>query len=211
MKNLIIIGARGYGREVYNLAIKCLGFKSEYIIKGFLDDKSDALFGFNNYPDIICSVEDYVLCEDDVFICALGDVRYKKHYAEIIISKGGEYINLIHPNVEIDSNTKLGMGCIISNNTRISCDINIGDFVSINSNTVLGHDTIIGNFVHIGAFSFFGGGSSVGDLVTIHPRVSIIPKKRIDEGSTVGIGSVVLRNVKSGITVMGNPAKKIIF
>ena len=31
----------------------------------------------------------------------------------------------------------------------------------------------------------------------------------IHDGATVGIGSVVLNNVKSGTTVLGNPAKPI--
>ncbi|HJY11908.1 MAG TPA: hypothetical protein VJ304_03925, partial [Flavobacterium sp.] len=87
MKNLIIIGARGYGREVCGLARQCSGYNTEYIIKGFLDDKLDALNGFDNYPDIISSVENYEIQENDVFVCALGSVQWKKHYVEIILSK----------------------------------------------------------------------------------------------------------------------------
>src|ERR1700753_3091385 len=104
MKNLIIIGARGFGREVYNLAVQCGGYSKEYNIKGFLDDKTDALNGFNYPAKVIASVEDYQVTENDVFICALGDVEWKKKYTEIILAKGGEFVNLVHPTVIISGN-----------------------------------------------------------------------------------------------------------
>ena len=37
MKHLLIIGARGWGREVYNYAIESRGYRTEFDIKGFLD------------------------------------------------------------------------------------------------------------------------------------------------------------------------------
>ncbi|HOY32876.1 MAG TPA: sialic acid O-acetyltransferase, partial [Bacteroidales bacterium] len=70
MKKLILIGARGYGRVIYNLAISCKGYNTEYTIKGFLDDKRDALDEFDGYPPVIASVEDYQVQQDDVFVCA---------------------------------------------------------------------------------------------------------------------------------------------
>ena len=78
MKNLLIIGARGFGREVYSLAKEAQGYHKEFVVKGFLDDKADALNGMGNYPPIIDSVEHYLPEEDDVFVCALGDVVDRK-------------------------------------------------------------------------------------------------------------------------------------
>jgi hypothetical protein len=43
MKQLIIIGARGFGREVYSLAKRSIGYNEDFVMKGFLDDKLDAL------------------------------------------------------------------------------------------------------------------------------------------------------------------------
>ena len=75
MKQLLIIGARGFGREVYNLFLACKAAGLEMCCKGFLDDKKDALDGYKNYPPIISSVEDYIIQEDDVFICAFFEQR----------------------------------------------------------------------------------------------------------------------------------------
>ena len=96
MKHLLIIGARGWGRAIYNFALESIGYGTEFDVKGYLDDKSDALDGFEGYPPIIGSVETYQIQEDDVFICALGVVKYKIKYSKLIMDKGGEFITLIH-------------------------------------------------------------------------------------------------------------------
>ena len=56
MKNLVIIGAGGMGRTMYNIALECLGFKTEFQIKGFLDDDLSALDGFDGYPPVLGKV-----------------------------------------------------------------------------------------------------------------------------------------------------------
>ena len=68
MHNLLIIGARGMGRFSYHFALECKGYQTDYQIKGFLDDKKDALDAFHSYPPIIDSVENYDVTENDLFI-----------------------------------------------------------------------------------------------------------------------------------------------
>ena len=47
--DLYIIGAGGFGREVYSWACDALDFDNTYNFCGFLDDKPDALLNFD-YP-----------------------------------------------------------------------------------------------------------------------------------------------------------------
>ncbi len=211
MKHLYIIGARGFGREVYNLFMQCKEDLGNIECKGFLDDKIDALDGYMGYPPIVSSVEDYEVQPDDVFVCALGDVKYKKLYVEKILAKGGIFVSLIHPGVQIGLNTKIGRGCIVRTECNISCDITIGDFVTIMGYSVLGHDCIVKDWAHLGAYSFLGGFSEVGESATLHPGVRLLPHTKVGSNAIVGAGSVVLRNVKPRVTVFGVPAKTIIF
>ncbi len=210
MKRLIIIGARGYGRHVHDLAKTMDGFSSEFTIKGFLDDKADALESYSNYPPILSSVESYEPQENDVFVCALGDVSYKRKYVDIIAWKGGEFFSVIPASVRIGSNSIVGKGCVLGYNSVIDCDVSIGDFVTIQENVVIGHDVAIGDNCMIDSFSFLGGFSKIGKNVTIHTSAVIVPKIVVEDESVVNAGSVVIRNVKSGSIVMGNPAKKLL-
>lgn len=209
MRNLYIIGARGFGREVYNLYLHCKDNLGDVECIGFLDDKITALDGYEGYPPIISSVEEYEPQKNDVFVCALGDVRYKRKYAEMILNKGGNFISLIHPQTEIGLNTTYGMGLIVRTPCSISCDIRIGEFVTIMGYSVLGHDARIDSWAHLGAYTFLGGFSHIEESVTLHPGTRVLPHKKVCTNSIVGAGSVVLRNVKPNITVFGIPAKKI--
>ena len=209
MKDLLIIGARGFGRVISLIVPECIGYQTEFTLKGFLDDNPDALNDTPGYPPIIDSVEHYVPQENDVFICALGDPKWVHHYAQIIQEKGGKFINLIHKTASINHNTRLGSGCIVMNDVCISCDMTIGDFVIFQSRAILGHDVTIGNYCHVGVNVFMGGWAELGDFSIAHPGAIILPHVRVGNHCVVGAGSVVIRKVKDGDTVYGNPAKRL--
>ena len=211
MKNLVIVGARGFGREVYDLATQCAGFNIEYVVKGFLDDKSDALEGFANYPQILSSVEDYKIEENDVFVCAMGSIKWKKHYAELILAKRGKFINLIHSSIKLNTNATVGTGLLVFMYANISNDCIIEDFVTIQGYVGLGHDTKICKWAHLSSYSFTGGFVVLEEEATLNTRATILPNVIVRKGATVGAASLVIKNVKENTTVFGIPAKKIEF
>jgi len=212
MKHLVIIGARGAGRETYSTALNTRECEEGLLdVKGFLDDKSDALDSTPGYPPILSSVEDYEIQEDDVFICALGNPVWRKKYVEKILSKGGHFVNIIDKTATIGPNVKMGTGCIIKRYVGLSCDVSVGDYVFIQAYTAVGHDAKIGNYCHLNTNSFMGGYAELADGVVMQTHAILLPHKKAGEWSTIGAGSVAIRNVKAGTTVMGVPAKLITF
>lgn len=211
MKHLLIIGARGFGREVYGTIQNTKpSFSREIVVKGFLDDKADALEGLDgDWPPIIGPVETYQVQEDDVFFCALGDSHWRKYYAEMIADKGGTFINIIDRTALISPVAKIGYGCIVGAYTIISANVTIGNHVMIQSYDDFGHDSEIGDYASIESYVFLGGYSKVGELSTMHTKSGIIPHKTVGKECVVGFGSVVIRDVKDGLHVFGNPAVKI--
>jgi len=211
MKNLIIIGARGFGREVAALATQCSGYNKEFTLKGFLDDKPEVLNGFNGYPPVLASVEDYTPAANDVFACALGDVNWKEHYTDKILQKNGVFINLIHPTAIFSQNVVLGNGMIVFGNSYVGNDTTIGDLVTIQGCVQIGHDVKIGRLSHFNAFAFVGGYCTIGEKVTMNVKASVIPKVNIDHSATVGAHSLVIKNPGPWSSVFGAPAKKMEF
>lgn len=206
-KNLYIIGARGFGREMAVSLPAWDGFSDKYVIKGFLDDKADALDGFQEgYPPIVSSVEDFSPGENDVFFCALGAVEWRRKYIDIMLSKNAVFDTFICPWLTFVKARHIGVGVAITGPATVSPDVVIGDFSLLHPNVILGHDVNVGKHVVIENGVFCGGYVEVGDGATIHTRATILPHKRIGVGANVGACSCVVRNVPDGATVFGNPA-----
>ena len=74
-KHLVIIGAGGFGREVYTWALQTIQGGAPWAIKGFLDDKSGTLDGYKYDVPHLNTVADYVPQQKDVFLCAIGEPK----------------------------------------------------------------------------------------------------------------------------------------
>ena len=208
MKNLVIIGAGGMGRTMYNIALECLGFKTEFQIKGFLDDDLSALDGFDGYPPVLGKVSDYEIDADDVFTFSIGGESRRK-CIDALAAKGAEFINLIHSTARIGTNVRLGKGNIVAAFTTIGPDCVRGDYNMIKSYSVIGHDAHIGSYNRLDTHVTCVGGITIKDETTIHTSAVINHKVTVGNHAKVGACSFVIRSVKEGQTVFGVPAKKL--
>ena len=209
MKNLIIIGAGGMGRTIYSNALESIGYGEKFVVKGFIDDNLQALDGFSNYPPVIETIKDYEPQADDVFVSSIGG-ESRKQCMEEIISRGGEFMELIHKTARIYTNAKLGKGNFIGAYSVIGNDAVVGDYNMIQSYTVIGHDAKIGSWNRIDTHVTCVGGIVIEDEVNIHTSAIISHNVKVESGAHVGALSFVIRKVKAGTTVMGIPAKKLI-
>lgn len=208
MKNLIIIGAGGMGRTMYSNALESVGYGERFVVKGFIDDNLEALDGFPNYPPVIGTIRDYQPQEDDVFVSSMGGAS-RRPCMEEIIRRGGEFLDLIHQTARLLTNVKVGKGNFIGAYTVIGNDVVIGDYNMIQSYTVIGHDAKIGDYNRIDTHVTCVGGVVIEDDVNIHTSAVISHNVVVETGAHVGALSFVIKKVKAGTTVMGNPAKKL--
>ena len=209
MKNLLIIGAGGCGRDIYNFTTECDGFNKEFVVKGFLDDNLDSLKGYVGFPPILDTIKKYEPQPNDVFICAMGHVASKKKCVELILEKGGRFMTLIHPSANVAPDAKIGTGCIVMQQATIGSTAVIGDFVLVQISAIVGHDAKVGNYSRLDCLSVMVGGTELQEEVTVHTAAVINHKVVVGKQAQVGACSLVIRNVKQGTTVFGNPARVI--
>ena len=205
-KNLIIIGAGGFGREMFAAAQEAAGYGDEFTVKGFLDGNPDALRGYCGYPDIIGDPETYEIAEDDVFITALGSISARRRCAALIEERGGRFISVVHRSASLGPNVSVGEGSFIAHNAVLTADISIGRHSCVFHGAVIGHDTHLADYTHIYSLVSIGGGVQVEEGASVFPGARIVPRVAIGAGATVGIGSAVIRDVAPGTTVFGAPA-----
>ena len=208
MKKLILIGGGAYGREIAELLPYFSGFEVDWRFAGFIDNKLDRA-GIEDRT--IGLISDHRPGQDEVFVCTLPEYTYKRRYTESLEQRGATFISLIHRNAVVAETAHIGVGCIVQGFTTISINVAIGRHVTMNGYNAIGHEALIEEYCHLNAYAFVGGTCHIEAGATLHTHSSILPGKRVGGMATVGAGSVVLRNVKPGTTIYGNPAKILRF
>ena len=208
MKQLIIIGAGGMGRVMYDMAHECIGFGTEFEIKGFIDDNLHALDSFENYPPILGTISEHIIESNNVYICSIGG-NSRKLCMEAIINRGGTFIKLIHTTARIGSNVHIGIGNMIGAFTTVASNAFIDDYNFIQSYTIIGHDVRIGKWNRIDSHVMLIGGITIGSRNMIHTSAVINHNVVIGDDNHIGACSFVTRSVENGWTVFGNPARRL--
>ena len=208
MKNLIIIGAGGMGRTIYDMARENAGYNKDFVIKGFIDDNLKALEAFDNYPPVVGTIAAYQVQADDIFVCSIGGSS-RRACMESIIARGGEFMTMIHPSSRIGTNVHIGKGCYVGAYTIIAADAYVDDYNFIQSHTIIGHDVKMGKWNRLDSFAFVVGGVEIGEGCMIHTRAMLNHEVHVGDGAHVGACSMVINNVEPGTTVFGVPARRI--
>jgi len=208
-KNIAIIGAGGFGREIESWFSKS-NLKDNYNLVGYLDDNPLSLVGFNSDLKIIGGISLDNFKEVGNVIIAISNKEVKQKIVETYEKEGGfNILQFSHVTAIRSKFSKVGLGFIATPNTIVSCNTDIGKGVFINSGTQIGHDVTIGDYVSIMASVNIGGGAKIGNNVFIGTGSVILPGVKVADNVRIGAGAVILRNIRKEGTYFGNPAKKI--
>lgn len=208
MKKLLIAGAGGFGREVAGMVEHCIGAGEEFGFAGFVDDRADALEGYAGYGRVVGGMGREPR-EDEVYFCALGNVKARKACVERLKAAGAKFATLVDRRASVGRNVKIGEGCLVRAGAVLLADLELGAHTCVFDGAVVGHDSRVGEYSHLSAGVFLGGGTRAGEGVTFHPGAKVVPRLRIGDWATVGIGSVALVGVRDGATVFGVPATEV--
>lgn len=102
--------------------------------------------------------------------------------------------------VEIGANTCIDRGAL--------SDTVIGFGTKINNLCHIAHNVVIGQHVVINSQVAISGSCTIEDDAWIAPNASLRGHQRIGKAAIIGTGAVVTKDVPSGETWVGNPAKR---
>ena len=211
MKNLLVIGAGGCGREVMQWAEDINKINPTWNIKGYLDVNLNALDGVKSTYPVIDTDDNFIPNPDDVFVCSIGNSNIRKKVIEKIEAKGGTFISIIHPTAVVANTAVLGKSVIIYPFALISDNAVIGDACIINMYSSVAHDSVLGEFCTISAHCDITGMCTLGNRVFMGTTSNMVPGSKIGDDAYICAGSTVMGRVRAGIKVMGNPAKIVKF
>lgn len=210
MKNIVIIGAGGFAREVAWL-IEDINLKhNSWKLIGYIDEnlnnKDIVLNGYKVLGDFN-NIE--VSDKDIYYVCAVGDTSIRKELSKKAEKIGLKPATLIHPSVIISKYVKIREGTIICAGNIITVNVEIGNNVIINLDCTVGHDVEIKDYVTILPGVNISGNVILEEGSNIGTGAAIIQGKKVGENSIIGAGAVVVKDIPHNCTAVGCPAKVI--
>ena len=209
LKDLIIIGAGGVGRETA-LIVEDINNKSrEWNLLGFVDDYKEIGEDINGYK--VLGGNDYINnYEKEVYVvCAIANYKIKKNIIEKIKNSNVKFANLIHPSVNLNKTVEIGSGCIIYANSIITANISIGNHVIVSPKCGIGHDSIIKDYCSLLWNVNVSGNVVLEEGVTMGSGSTIIQGKRVGHGSFIGAGAVVIEDINEESVAVGVPTRYV--
>lgn len=149
-------------------------------------------------------------CDRNI-VLSVGSSRLRVRLAE----KYRQNPHLRFPNIVLHSaavcnDVRIGRGCIIAMDARVSTNVLLGDFVFLNTGSMVCHDGMIGSFVTLSPRVQLAGAVTVDECAEIGMNATVIQGCRIGRGAMIGAGAVVIGDVEGGSVMVGVPARKVV-
>jgi sugar O-acyltransferase (sialic acid O-acetyltransferase NeuD family) len=212
MKNIVIIGAGGFGREVKTIIDAINKNGTIYTFLGYYDDGVEVGKMINNFP-VIGKVDDLnKITKKTAVLLGVGNPKTKTKIIASLHNDNLIFPTIIHPSVCIsDDFVTIDDGCIICAGSIITCNIAIGKFVTLNLMCTIGHDTVIEDYASFMPSVNISGEVHIEQKVYVGTGAKIINQLTIGDSTIVGAGAVVSKSLPKNCTAVGIPAKPIKF
>lgn len=211
MKDLVIIGAGGFGREMcaHIRLISEKSGKSEWNLLGLIDENPSLKETVEGYK-VLGNLDYYLNMENKpYFFIAIANSYARERIATRCKAAGCKAATIMYPNVDLGDNVEIGEGCFISKDAMLRNEVKIGPFCIVQSQALFGHDTTVGAYTSFMANAIVGGETHIGSHCYFGLRTTVINRINITDECTVGACACVVKDAEVPGTYVGVPAKLI--
>ena len=198
MSEFYIVGSGGFSGEILGLISRS---QPEAIFKGFVVTEAPGKLA--NHISEKEFLAKYV--NQPVFL-AVGTPSTRERLAFEYKKHGHRLMEFVDPSSVCLSN--VSEASFLYPNTAVMPGVSMGVGVLINNNATIGHDSYLGDFVNVLPGANVSGSVSIGSRSTIGSGAFIREGLSIGQDVIIGAGAIVLKDVRDGTVVVGNPAKR---
>lgn len=207
MIEIVIIGARGCGKDFLWTILDCNKISKQFEVIGFIDDdKSLKGKKIKNIP-VLGGLEWFLTKRSKNVSCvvAIADCKIRKKIVQKLEKKQVKFPTIIHPSIIHSKFKKIGNGVIIQAGCIFAADTSIGNHVQINLDCTIGHNSILGNFVTLTTGVHIAGDNKIGSGTFVGSGTVTKEKIKIGKESLIGAGTVLIDNVPNKSMYVGVP------
>ncbi len=202
--SLLIVGGGGHGKVVADAAMATGAWKRI----AFLDNHWHSLgrvlglemLGANDAMERLRP-------EFDDLLVALGDNDRRMDLLDRGRALGYILPVLRHPDSSVSPTARIGEGTVVFAQAAVNPAAEIGRGVIINTGAAIEHDCRIGDGGQVSPGACMGGEARLGAQAFLGINASVLPKVSVGEGTTVGAGAAVIRDLPRNVVATGVPAR----
>lgn len=209
-QRIAIFGAGGMGREVSQLIRDINAQQRRWLCVGFIVDRG--LCGDVEVAGLpVLGDVDWLAANPDVqVVVAIGPSSARRRVTGRIQARcTNTFATLVHPRAWVGDHVQIGAGSVICAGAMVTTDIHIGDHVHVNVGCTIGHDSVLQDFATLSPGVNLAGNVRLQEGTEVGTGSVVIPGCLLGPWAIVGAGSVVLRQVPENSTVVGSPARVI--
>lgn len=206
---ILLIGAGGHCKSVLDSLLLLKNY-SEIGIVDFPEKIGETLL---EIPIIACDDDLPTLLRKGfshafVTVGSAKNCNDRKRIIASVEKIGFEMPNIVDPSAVVSNFAKMGKGIFVGKNVVVNAGAVVEDGVILNSGCIIEHDCFICKGAHIAPGAVLGGGVYVGEYAFIGTGVLVKPTIKIGDNTVIGMGSVVLNDIKKNVIAYGNPCKE---
>lgn len=209
-KALGIYGSGGFGREIYDTAVRSNEINKTWNNIFFIDDFKKNNFKINDAHVLSFQEMTKSYQTDEInLVVAVGEPSLREKLYNKIKTSKYKLTNIIDPSVIVSPYSHIGNGVIICAGCIIANNAVLEDNVCINVNSIIGHDIHISESCSISSNVNIGGSTFIDKKTYIGMGAMIKENLKIGSDTIIGMSSVVYHNIKDSVIAVGNPARVV--
>jgi sugar O-acyltransferase (sialic acid O-acetyltransferase NeuD family) len=207
MDEIVVVGAGGFGKEVWAYCQDLEAAGRIGRLAGVLDDDHRSVRWAGEEIPVLGTTFDARSGGGTRYVIAVGSPHGRRLLADRLAERGAELATIVHPTAWVAPTASLGPGTIVAPFAFVGPEAQLGANVALNIYASVGHDAVLGGQCVLSPYATVNGNVVLEEAVFLGTHATVLARLRVGAEARVAAGAVVYRDVPAQHLAQGDPAR----